>query len=144
MHYQAILIHAQGGKARDQEWVMLVTEFLGMYTNDLSRELLAQATDIKAYLSALTAQLKAAASGLESGLFSECCVKTNSSVRSDVLIESHPALTVEVPRRIARPIGTEDGFLLDVAVRNGLPSVDMFKTFAVIKLKTFCVGPLDG
>jgi hypothetical protein len=72
MRYQAIQIHAQGGKARDQEWVMLVTEFLGMYTNDLSRELLAQATDMKAYFSVLTGQLKAAASKLESGSFSEC------------------------------------------------------------------------
>lgn len=52
---------------------MLVTEFLGMYINDFSRELLVQATDIEAYLSALIGQLKAAASKLESGLFSECC-----------------------------------------------------------------------
>ena len=52
---------------------MFVTEFLGMYTNDLSRELLTQATDIKAYLSALTGQLKAAVSELESGLFSGHC-----------------------------------------------------------------------
>lgn len=71
MLYQAIRIHAQGGKTRDQEWVILVTEFLGMYTNDLSRELLAQAMDIKAYLSALTGQLKVAASGLDSGMSSE-------------------------------------------------------------------------
>lgn len=73
MRYQAIQIHAQGGKDRDKEWVMLVTEFLGMYTNDLSRELLTHATDIKTYITTLTRQLKVAASDLESGLFSECC-----------------------------------------------------------------------
>lgn len=48
---------------------MLVTEFLGMYTNDLARELLSRTTDIKAYLSTLTGQLKVAASELKSGLF---------------------------------------------------------------------------
>lgn len=71
MRYQAIQIHARGEKARDREWAMLVTEFLGMYTNDLSRELLAQATEMKTYISALTSQLKEAASKLESGSFPE-------------------------------------------------------------------------
>ena len=71
MRYQAIRIHAQSERARDQEWVMLVTEFLRMHTDDLSRELLAQAADIKGYISALTGQLKVAASELESGLFLE-------------------------------------------------------------------------
>lgn len=50
---------------------MFVTEFLGMYTSDLSRELLAQVVDMKTYLSALTEQLKAAASEIESGSFRE-------------------------------------------------------------------------
>jgi len=71
MRYQAIRVHAQSKRVRDQEWVMLVTEFLRMYTHDLSRELLAQAADMKAYLSVLTEQLKAAASKLESGSFQE-------------------------------------------------------------------------
>lgn len=70
MRYQAIRIHAQSERTRDQEWVMLVTEFLRMYTDDLSRELLAQAADIKGYIFALMGQLKVAASKLESGLFS--------------------------------------------------------------------------
>lgn len=69
MRYQAIRIHAQSERARDREWVMLVTEFLRMYTNDLSRELLTRVTDSKVYLSGLTEQLKSAASQLESGLF---------------------------------------------------------------------------
>jgi len=67
MRYQAIKVHAQGERARDQEWVMLVTEFLRTYTSDLSQELLVQAANMKSYLSALTEQLKAAASELESG-----------------------------------------------------------------------------
>jgi hypothetical protein len=67
MRYQAILIHAQSERVRDQEWVMLVAEFLRTYTSDLSQELLTQAVDMKAYLSALAEQLKAAASELESG-----------------------------------------------------------------------------
>lgn len=69
MRYQAIRIHAQNERARGREWVMLVTEFLRMYTSDLSRELLAQVMDAKTYLSTLTEQLKAAASKLESGSF---------------------------------------------------------------------------
>jgi predicted component of type VI protein secretion system len=68
MRYQAIRIHAQSERTRDREWVMLVTEFLGMYTSDLSRELLTQAAEMKAYLSVLADQLRAAASKLESGL----------------------------------------------------------------------------
>jgi len=72
MRYQAIRIHGQSERARDKEWVMFVTEFLRMYTSDLSRELLAQAMDTKAYLSALTDQLKVAASELESGPFQVC------------------------------------------------------------------------
>jgi hypothetical protein len=71
MRYQAIRIHAQSEMTRDQEWVMLVTEFFRMYTDDHSRELLAQAADTREYVSALTGQLKVAASKLESGLFSE-------------------------------------------------------------------------
>jgi len=71
MRYQAIQIHAQSERSRDQEWVMLVTEFLRMYASDLSRELLGQVTDPKVYLSALTEQLKSAASKLESGSFEE-------------------------------------------------------------------------
>ena len=71
MRFQAIRIHAQSERSQDQEWVMLVTEFLRMYTNDLSRELLTQAADIQAYIRSLTGQLKEAASKLESGLFSE-------------------------------------------------------------------------
>ena len=71
MRYQAIRIHAQSEKGQDQEWVMLVTEFLRMYASDLSRELLGQVTDPKAYLSVLTEQLKSAASRLESGSFEE-------------------------------------------------------------------------
>jgi len=71
MRYQAIRVHAQSERVRDQEWVMLVTEFLRMYTHDLSRELLAQAADMKTYLSALMEQLKAAAHKLESGSFQE-------------------------------------------------------------------------
>jgi len=50
---------------------MLVTEFLRMYASDLSRELLGQVTDPKAYLSALMEQLRSAASKLESGSFEE-------------------------------------------------------------------------
>lgn len=69
MRYQAIRIHTQSERARDREWVMLVTEFLRMYTSDFSRELLARVTDSKVYLSGLTEQLKSAASQLESGLF---------------------------------------------------------------------------
>ena len=69
MRHQAILVHAQSERTRDQEWVMLVTEFLRMYTSDFSREFLAQFMDPKAYLSTLTEQLKSAASKLESGLF---------------------------------------------------------------------------
>jgi len=71
MRYQAILIHARSERARDQEWVMLVTEFLKMYASDLSQELFGQVTDPKAYLSALTEQLRSAASKLESGSFEE-------------------------------------------------------------------------
>ena len=67
MRYQAIRIHAESERTRDQEWVMLVTEFLRTYISDLSRELLTQTTDMKSYLSGLTEQLKAAASKLESG-----------------------------------------------------------------------------
>ena len=67
MRYQTIRIHAQGERARDQEWVMLVTEFLRTATSDLSRELLAQAVDMRLYLSALMEQLKTATSKLESG-----------------------------------------------------------------------------
>jgi len=50
---------------------MLVTEFLRLYTSDLSREILAQVVDPKVYLSALTEQLKVTASKLDSGLFQE-------------------------------------------------------------------------
>jgi hypothetical protein len=71
MRYQAIRIHARGERAKDQEWVMFVTEFLRMYASDLSRELLGQVMDPKAYLSALMEQLKSAASKLESGSFKE-------------------------------------------------------------------------
>ena len=71
MRYQAVRIHAQSERALDQEWVMLVTEFLRMYASDLSRELLGQVMDPRTYLSALTEQLKSAASKLESGLFEE-------------------------------------------------------------------------
>ena len=71
MRYQAIRIHAQSERARDQEWVMLVTEFLRMYASDLSQELLDQVMDPRAHLSTLTEQLKSAASELESGLFEE-------------------------------------------------------------------------
>ena len=49
-------------------WVMLVVEFLRMYTSDLSRELLARVADIQTYICSLTGQLKEAASQLESGL----------------------------------------------------------------------------
>lgn len=69
MRYQAVRIHVQNETALDQGWVMIVTEFLRIYTSDLSRELLAQIVDPKAYISALTKQLKAAASELESGSF---------------------------------------------------------------------------
>jgi len=72
MRYQAISIHAQSERARDQEWVMLVTEFLRTYTSDHSRELLTQTTDMKSYLSSLTEQLKVAASKLESGSSQRC------------------------------------------------------------------------
>ena len=72
MRYQAVRIHAQSGRARDHEWVMLVTEFLRTYTADLSRELLTQAVDMKSYLSKLTEQLKAASSRLESGSPQRC------------------------------------------------------------------------
>ena len=81
MRYQAIRIHARSEGARDQEWVMLVTEFLRTYTSDHSRELLTQVTDMKSYLSALTEQLKVAASKLESGSSQRChreCVLINS------------------------------------------------------------------
>ena len=50
---------------------MLVTEFLRVYTSDLSRELLAQVIDQKAYLSALTERLKETASNLDSGSFQD-------------------------------------------------------------------------
>lgn len=71
MRFQAIRIHAQSERTQDHEWVMLVTEFLRMYTNDLSRELLAQVADIQAYICSLAGKLREAASELESGLFSE-------------------------------------------------------------------------
>ena len=80
MRFQAIRIHAQSERSRDQEWVMLVTEFLRMYTNDLSRELLVQAADIQAHICSLTGQLKEAASKLGSGFISEVhnrCELTN-------------------------------------------------------------------
>ena len=50
-----------------------------------------------------------------------------------MLIEDHPALTIEIPKRTARPIGTEDGCLLDVIICNSLPSVGVFKPFAVTR-----------
>lgn len=64
-------------------------------------------------------------------------MKGNSSNRSDVPIENHPALAIEIHKRTARPIGTEDGFLLDVAVRNSLPSVCIFESLAAIPLIAF-------
>ena len=111
---------------------MLVTEFLGMYTSDLSRELLTQAAEMKAYLSVLADQLRAAASKLESGLLQGYHCRCELITRSDVLIEDHPALTIEIPRRTARPIGTEDGCLLDAVIRNSLPSVCVFKPFPIV------------
>ena len=58
-------------------------------------------------------------------------------------IEDHPGLTIEIPKRTARPIGTEDGCLLDVVIRNGLPSVGVFETFAITRLKA-TVGFIGG
>lgn len=58
----------------------------------------------------------------------------NSSIHSDVPVENHPALAIEMPKRTARPIGTEDGFLLDVVIRNSLPSVSVLESFAVFWL----------
>jgi len=137
MRYQAILIHAQSEKARDQEWVMLVTEFLRVYASDLSRELLGQVTDPKAYLSALTEQLRSAASELESGSFDEYHSKCELMTNSDVPIEDHPALTIEIPKPTARPIGIVDGYTLDVVIRNGLPSVGVFELLTVIRMIAF-------
>jgi len=59
-------------------------------------------------------------------------VDVDSSAHPDVPIEDHPALTIEIPKRTARPIGTEDGYLLDVIVRNSLPSVGGFESLAVV------------
>ena len=137
MRYQAIRIHAQSERARDKEWVMLVMEFLRMYTSDLSRELLAQVVDMKVYLSALTEQLKSAASEIESGLFQRYHRKCELIDRSDVPIEDHPVLTIEIPNPTARPIGTEDGSLLDVVIHNSLPSVGAFESSAVIRMIAF-------
>lgn len=59
-------------------------------------------------------------------------------------IEDHPALTIEIPKRSARPIGTEDGFLLDVVIHNNLPSVGFFEWSAAIWLMAFVqVLPVD-
>lgn len=64
-------------------------------------------------------------------------MKANSSTDSDVPIENHPAFAIEIPKRTARPIGTEDGFLLDILIRNNLPSVNRFESFAVTRLIAF-------
>ena len=61
----------------------------------------------------------------------------NSPTRSDVSIDNHPAFTIEIPKRTARPIGTEDGFLLDVVIHNNLPLVGVFQSFTISRLTTF-------
>lgn len=61
----------------------------------------------------------------------------NLSIRSDVLIEEHPALTIHISERAPRPIGTEDGFLLDITIRNSLPLVGTFESPAPIRQVTF-------
>lgn len=64
-------------------------------------------------------------------------MNASSPTRPDVQIEDHPALTLEIPKRTARPVGTEDGCLLDVVIYNSLPSVGVFKPFSVILPTTF-------
>ncbi|KAF7793103.1 hypothetical protein EIP86_004211 [Pleurotus ostreatoroseus] len=102
---QALDLHAQSGKPRDRDWILILLEFLKAYVQDMGKSLLTAKEDHVAYASSLVDVLRDAAQALP----------------NDLNHLDHPAITVSIPNGSAKLAETRDGAYIDVTVNNMLP-----------------------
>lgn len=105
MRMQALTVHTSAEKARDEEWIHIVLDFLRTYVEDMGKELLMDVDDQLSYVVGLVTSLIEAARGLQ----------------ADLLHPDHPALSLTIADKAVRLAESQDGALLDVIVRNRLP-----------------------